>query len=118
MKKLLFLASLLLLSAGAVKAQRTTKTYQPVYLINTESATRIAVEQQLKKKTFSIEMFLIDYPVLDSIKDYNPKAKYSLINDALIRAVAPSANGKWTYYYLKNDQIYKVKKKKTINRSF
>ena len=108
----------LVLSITAVNAQRTTKTYQPVYLINTDGATRIAKEQQLNKKTFLIEVFLIDYPVLDSIKNYDPKAKYSLINDNLISAVAPSMNGKWTFYYLKNNQIYKVKNKKRINRSF
>ena len=76
------------------------------------------MEQQLKKKTFSIQIFLADYPVLDSLKDFDPKAKYSIINDALIQAVAPSANGKWTFYYLKNDQIYKVKNKQRIEKTF
>lgn len=117
MKNLILLVSLVL-SITVANAQRTTKTYQPVYLINTDGATRIAVEQQLKKKTFSIEMFLVDYPVLDSIKNYDPKAKYSLINDNLISAVATSSDNKWTLYYLKNNQIYKVKNKKRINRSF
>lgn len=117
MKNLILLVSLMLYITVA-NAQRTSKTYQPVYLINTDGATRIAVEQQLKKKTFSIEMFLVDYPVLDSIKNFDPKAKYSLINDALISAVATSSNGKSTIYYLKNNQIYKVKNKKRINRSF
>jgi hypothetical protein len=109
---------MLMLTSISVNAQRTIKRYQPVYLINTESATRIALEQQLNKKTFSIELFLIDYPVLDSLKNYDPKVKYSIINDALISAVTPSANGKWTYYYLKNNIIYKVKNKKRVKGIF
>lgn len=117
MKKLLFLVFMLLLANFTASAQRTTKTYQSVYIINSETAQRIALEQQLNKKTFSVQAFLAEYPVLDDLKDFNPKEKYGLINDALISAVASSANGKWTFYYLKNNQIYKVKKKRTTNRT-
>jgi hypothetical protein len=113
MKKLFNLCGILFFLNLPIYAQKTVKVYEPVYLLNTETARRVAMEQQLKQKSVPVQILLIDYPILDSLKNYNPKEKYSLINDKLISAIATTE--KYTLYYLKNDQIYKVKKKKRTN---
>jgi hypothetical protein len=114
MKKLLFMVAMLVLTTVATYAQKTIKMYQPAYLINRESAERIAKEQQLNKKTVSVQVFMLDYPVLDSIENFNKKDKYSLINSALITSVIES--NKTTTFILTNGVAYKVKKKNQINR--
>lgn len=115
MKKILFLVFTLTLIIGKIYAQRTVKTYQPAYVINSETAKRIASEQQLNKKSVEIQLLLIDYPILEKIEEYNRRQKYSLINDSLILTVMDSDDGKYTLFYLKNNEIYKVKNKKRIN---
>lgn len=116
MKKLLFIISMLLLVDFTVSAQKKIKTYQPVYIINSETAKRVALEQQLNIKTSVVQVFLIEYPVLEDLKNFDSKKKYGLINDALIDVVAPSNNKKWTLYYLKNNKVYKVKNKRRTAR--
>lgn len=116
MKKLLFLVFMLVLTSVTTNAQKTVKSYQSAYLINRESAERIAKEQQLNKKTIAVQMFLIEYPVLDSLKNFNPKEKYSLINNALISAVVTSDDNKAVTFFLKNGEVYKVKKKHQVKK--
>lgn len=107
---------MLVLTTVATYAQKTIKMYQPAYLINRESAERIAKEQQLNKKTLSIQVFMLDYPVLDSIETFKRKEKYSLINSMLISSVEVSKNNKFTTFLLINGVKYKVKKKHQVNR--
>jgi hypothetical protein len=109
---------MLVLTTVTTNAQKTVKSYQSAYLINRESAVRIAKEQQLNKKTVAVQVFLIEYPVLDSIKNYNPREKYSLINSDLISAVVTSDDNRGITFFLKNGEVYRVKKKRQVNTYF
>ncbi len=118
MKKLLILLLLVAGITGSVHAQKTEKTYQLAYLANKEAAVKVAKEQQLNHKSVQIQIFLAEYPVLDSIKNFNKKEKYSLINDALIEAVVVPEHGKYTLYLSKNGLEYKVKTKNKVAKVF
>lgn len=114
MKKLTLLFAILLITTLNVVGQRTVKTYQQAYVLNTETAKRIATEVQLSHKSSTIQIFLIDYPVLDEISDFDPKKRYSLINDDLI--VDYIEDDKFITFNLINKKVYKVKKKKRTDQ--
>lgn len=109
------LLSLFILSIMSVSyCQKTVKTYDPAYVINTKTLERIALESQLNQQSFEVQVFIMDYPILDDLTTYSKHQKYSMINTKLIKLVIDGK--KIQTFYLTNGKKYRVKKSKRINR--
>lgn len=95
--------------------QKTEKSYYPAYVANTKTLERIAKESQLRTKDFDVEIFILDYPVLDDLNQFFKKKKYSMINESLVKDIEETS--KYKIFIFTNGKRYKVKKNHLVTRT-
>lgn len=115
MKKYILLPLLLCLLASSAMAQTKRKQYLPAYETNKETTLRLAKELQLNRKSPEIIAYLKNFPVLEDLKEYSSRKKYSLILSSVIRDKREDEDKDLIVFILKNGKEYKIKKSKRSN---
>lgn len=110
MKRLLIIALLLTINTFLL-AQKVN--FYPAYVADAKSAENLIKSNAKHIIKAETALFIVEYPVLISIKDFKKYEKYSLINCELVKDYPECKKNKLVFHLI-NGEKYTIKIKKRI----